>query len=229
MQIEKIDSFSSFCSALRKAGFSMGGSNHEGIFSLCSHFSDNIAEHTGDSETDPWKWRIRGITECDDLLYGKFFLNKGGWITKEWLPYFMSVRRGKKSFEEFYYEGLMSSAAKRVYELIANTPNLSLQEIKIMGGFNKDEKYEFEAALTALQMKMFITISGEKFKLSKEGKPYGWPVTTFCRIEDFWGEDILALSKKLEAEEAANKIKARILSLNPQATSKAIDKFLFRS
>ncbi|MDT8717670.1 hypothetical protein IAI10_13440 [Clostridium sp. 19966] len=226
MHFEKIDSFPSFCHALREAGFSMGGSNDEGIFSLSTYFSDNLVSHTGNNETDPWKWRIRGVTECDDLLYGKFFFNKGGWITKEWLPYFMAVRRGKKSFDELYYEGLVNNTAKKVYDLISDTPNLSLQEIKIMGNFDKNQKYEFESALNTLQMKMFITISGEKFKLSKEGKPYGWPVTTFSKIEDFWGEGILDLSCTLKAEEAVDKIKTQILALNPDAESKLINKFI---
>ncbi|OPJ63811.1 hypothetical protein CLORY_09950 [Clostridium oryzae] len=204
----------------------MSGSNGEGIFSLSTYFSENIIAHTGDKETDPWEWRIRGITECDDLLYGKLFFNKGGWITKKWLPYFMSVRRAKQTFDEMYYGGLVNNTAKRIYHLICDTPNLSLQEIKNMGGFDKSQKYEFDAALNMLQMKMFVTISGEKYKLSKDGKQYGWPVTTFCRIEDFWGEEVFDLSCSIGFQEAVDKITEQILVLNPKAESKAISKFI---
>ncbi|OPJ64798.1 AlkZ-related protein [Clostridium oryzae] len=73
MQMQKIDFFDSFCDSLRQAGFSIGGSNDEGIFSLSTYFSDNIIAYTGNRETDPWEWRMRGITECNDLLYGKLF------------------------------------------------------------------------------------------------------------------------------------------------------------
>lgn len=225
MRIEKIYSFNSFCGALREAGFSMGGSNDEGIFSLSNYFSDNIVVHTGDRETDPWEWRIRGITECDDLAYGKFFFNKGGWITKEWFPYFMSIRRGNETLIEMYHEGLVSNTAKRIYDLISSTPDLSLQEIKATVGCNKNEKSEFDASLTMLQMKMFITISGEKFKLSKDGKPYGWPVTTFRTIEDFFGEEIFDLSCTIEQQEAIERIIEQILLLNPNAETKTISKF----
>lgn len=47
----------------------MGGNNDEGIFFLSTYFSDNLISHTGNAETDPWEWRIRGINECNDLAY----------------------------------------------------------------------------------------------------------------------------------------------------------------
>lgn len=226
MKIHKIDSFTSFCTALRETGFSLGGSNDEGIFSLCAYFSDNVVWHTGSKETDPWEWRMRGITECDDLLYGKLFFNKGGWITKEWLPYFMAIRKEHKSFEEIYNHGLISNTAKKIYDLICDTPDLSLQEIKAILKCDKSQKSEFETALTMLQMKMFITISGEKYKLSKEGKQYGWPVTTFCRIEDFFEDEIFDLSCEIGHQEAVDRITEQILVLNPKADLKAIRKFI---
>lgn len=226
MQIQKIDSFSSFCVALREAGFSMGGSNDEGIFSLCAYFSDNIVVHTGNKETDPWEWRIRGITECDDLLYSKLFFNKGGWITKEWIPYFMAVRREHKAFDEMYSDGLINNTAKRIYGLICDTPHLSVQEIKNAIKCDKSQNYEIETALTMLQMKMFITISGEKYKISKQGKQYGWPVTTFCRIEDFFGEEIFDLHCAISKQEASDRITDQILILNRKADKKVISKFI---
>jgi hypothetical protein len=226
MQIQKIDSFHIFCEELRKAGFSMGGNNDEGVFSLSNYFMDNIVEHTGDPGTDPWQWRMRGITECDDLAYSKLFFNKGGWITKEWYPYFMSIRREHKTFDEMYEDGLISYTAKRIYEIVCSTPDLPLHEIKMMAGCGKNQKSEFETALIMLQMKMFITISGEKYKLSKDGKEYGWPVTTFSTVEDFFGEEIFDMSCSISCQEAVDKISERIYALNPHAGIKAAMKFM---
>lgn len=226
MQVQKINSFSSFCTVLREIGFSMGGSNDEGIFSLCSYFSDNLVSHTGNKETDPWEWRIRAITEYNDLAYSKLFFNKGGWITKEWYPYFMAIRREHKTFSEMYNDGLISTTAKIIYDLISDTPNLSLHEIKGMIGCYKSEKSEFEASITMLQMKMLITISGEKLKLSKVGKEYGWPVTTFCTIEDYFGKEIFDLSCGIDQQEAVERITEQILILNPNVDTKIIPKFI---
>lgn len=226
MKLQKIDSFYTFCEALREVGFSMGGSNDEGVFSLSNYFSDNIVVHTGDKETDPWEWRIRGITECDDLAYGKLFFNKGGWITKEWFPYFMSIRRGNKTLIEMYYDGLISITAKKIYDLISNTPDLSLQEIKATAGCDKSQKPEFDASITMLQMKMFITISGEKYKTDRDGKKYGWPVTTFRTTEDFFGEEIFDLSCGIDKQEAIERITQQISILNPNVNTKMIPKFI---
>lgn len=226
MQIQKIDTFPSFCTALREAGFSMGGSNDEGIFSLCTYFSENLVSHTGNAETDPWEWRIRGITECNDLAYSKLFFNKGGWITKEWFPYFMAVRREHKTLTKMYSDGLISHAAKRIYDVIRDSPDIAFHEIKMMVNCDKSQTYKFEAALTMLQMKMFILISGQKCKLSKEGKEYGWPVTTFCTTENFFGEEIFDLSCEIGQDEAIERITEQILFLNPNADHRVIPKFI---
>jgi hypothetical protein len=204
----------------------MGGSNSEGIFSICDYFSDNLVMHTGNPENDPWEWRIRGVTECDDLAYGKLFFNKGGWITKEWFPYFMSIRRDRKTMAEMYLEGLISKLAKRIYDLIHDTPDLSLHEIKLLDDCCKSQSSKLEAALTLLQMKMLITISGQKYKISRDGKEYGWPVTTFCTTENFFGDEIFSISCEIEKQDAINKITEQILILNPNAVTKAIPKFI---
>ncbi|WDV45892.1 hypothetical protein PV797_20750 [Clostridiaceae bacterium M8S5] len=226
MQINNITCFNDFCSELRKAGFSLGGSIDEGIFALSSYYGDNIESHTDDEETDPWKWRIRSIMECGDIAYGKLFFNKGGWITKEWYPYFLAVRRGGESFDKCYGDGKISNIAKKVYKIICSNPNIALHEIK--SHFNKDESKKLSTALTTLQMKMFITISGQKYKISKEGREYGWPVTTFVRVEEFFEEEVFTKANNINESEAIDKIKKRILELNSKAQEKVIKKFLYK-
>ena len=45
-----------------------------------------------DSEHDPWEWR-EIIARRGDVAYGKFFDKKAGFISKEWMPYFVNYRR----------------------------------------------------------------------------------------------------------------------------------------
>jgi hypothetical protein len=164
--------------------------------------------------------------ECEDIAYGKLFLNKGGWITSEWYPYFLTVRRGHKTFVEMYYDGLISSTAKKIYECIQRTPHIPLNEIQLSVGYEKEDKSIFESALTMLQMKMFITISGQKYKISQEGKEYGWPAITYCTVEDFFEEDVFDISCQITTQKAVATITERILDLNPEANRKAINKFI---
>lgn len=226
MIINRITSFSTFIDALRKAGFTMAGDNGEGIFTLAEYYSDVIESHTDQPETDPWAWRMRSLKEYDDIFYSKLFFNKGGYITGEWYPYFYVIRRQHQSFEQLYEAGHISYDSKQVYEIIKNQPNIALHEIKSALSSDESSKSKIEMAITMLQMKLFITISGEKYKLSKEGNPYGWPVTTFALVDDYVRPDIISASNSIRLEEAVEKITSRIFELNPHATDKKIKGFL---
>lgn len=221
-----ITNYQTFIDNLRIAGFSMSGGNNEGIFTLADYYSEGIVEHTGEVQTDPWAWRMLSIRENKDLFYGKIFLNKGGFITANWYPYLYVIRRNHKEFEQFYEDGHMSYESKRVYELVKQHPHIALHEITSEISDDKSSKARAEAAITQLQMKLFISISGEKSKLSKEGKPFGWPVTTFVCVDEFVDPQILEKAKAISLDEAVEKMTERILELNPKATSKAIKKFL---
>lgn len=94
--MREINHFNDFIQELRSVGFTIGGENGEGVFTLSDAFGESIAWHTEDPETDPWEWRIRVLDEYTDIAYGKLFFRKSGYITKEWYPYFLAVRRGKK-------------------------------------------------------------------------------------------------------------------------------------
>lgn len=222
----KITNFQTFIDNLRIAGFSMSGSNSEGIFTLADLYSEGIVEHTGEVDTDPWAWRMLSIKENRDLFYGKIFLNKGGFITAEWYPYLYVIRRKHVDFEQFYNDGHMSYEGKRVYELIKEHPHIALHEITTEISEDKATKSRVEAAITQLQMKLFISLSGEKYKISKDGNPFGWPVTTFACVDDFIDPSILVKARGISYDEAVAKMTEKILSLNPEATTKAIKRFL---
>ena len=53
-----------------------------------------VAEYwwSDDPVRDPWRWRI-AIAKKHDVLYGKFFAKKAGFISQKWLPVFANYRR----------------------------------------------------------------------------------------------------------------------------------------
>lgn len=229
----EITNYSDFVSELLKAGFSVAsGGNDEGVFGLLKFGWDNqplgspIRWHTGDPETDPWEWRMRVLDERIDIAYSKIFFKKAGYITKEWYPYFLAVRRGSKQFADEYADGKISSFAKRIYDVIAEHGSLPLHGIKQLAGFGKDDKSKFDAALTELQMKLYLTMCGKQQKLSQKGEEYGWSSTVFCTTESFFGEEVFKQAAELTPEEAAEKITERVYSLNPFANEKKIAKFI---
>ena len=224
-----VNSFNEFCEKLIESGFSMGGGNAKGIYAIVSFDWKNpipgcpIAWHTGDPETDPWEWRMRVLEERNDIAYGKVFFGAGGYITREWYPYFLAVRRRGFTFDEWYYEGKAGLMEKWIYEAIEENGHMALHDLKRACGITKETSGQFERALTGLQKNLFITMCGRAQKVSASGKPFGWNSTVFTTVENFWGED---LTEDITAEEAYEEIRERILLLNPEAKEKDIKKFI---
>jgi hypothetical protein len=192
-----IRNYSDFCTELLKKGFSQFGGSRDSVIHLIQYGwgaepvgSEYLNWHSGNLDTDPWEWRIRVLTERNDIAYSKVFFRKAGYITKEWYPYFLAVRRGQQSFDDAYADGTISSAAKRLYEVLREYGKLPVHIIKSIGEFGTSEKSKFESAVTELQMRLFITMCGEQRKLALTGEEYGWPSAIFCTTERFWGEAV---------------------------------------
>lgn len=230
---KQIKSYDDFVETLLEAGFSMGGGNSEGIYSVIPWnwnqeppYETPVRWHTGLPDTDPWEWRIRVLDQRKDIAYAKVFFKKSGYITKEWIPYFLSVRRGNRTLEEEYEDGVISSQAKRIYKTVSQHGILPVHSIKELAGFGKEEKAQFERGLVELQMKMFLTMCGRQQKRSQKGEEYGWSSTVFCTTERFWGEDVFEEADQIKPEDAIEKISEHILTLNPDAEPKKILKFI---
>jgi len=226
MELNQIHNFNDFYNNLCLAGFSTGGINNEGVFGLSDWYGKEILWHTEESDTDPWEWRIRVLNEKEDVAYGKIFLNKSGYITRQWYPYFLAVRRPHENFYEAYREGRMSSVAKRIMDVIENHKKIALHEIKHEGNFTKEEKSVFDRALCELQMKMFITMCGSKKKQSEMGSEFGWNSTVFCSAENFFGEEVFREAGEMKFREAYETLEEQIFKLNPQAEDKKVKKYI---
>ena len=228
-----IRNYNDFVEALLKAGFSMGGGSDDGIYAVLNWswgeappVDTPVRWHTGDQETDPWEWRIRVLNERNDIVYSKIFFRKSGYITKEWYPYFLAVRRGDTTFNEAYADGTISHFAKRIYTVVNENKMLPVEEIKKLAGFSRGDKSGFDRALTELQMKMYLTVCGTKQKISRTREEYGWPSTVFCPTEHFFGTGVFDKAAEISEEEAIDKIREQILKLNPEAKEKDILKFI---
>lgn len=227
-----VNNFKEFCSRLLKCGFSMAGGNDKGIYAIIPYSWENqdsidssVKWHTGDPETDPWEWRMRVLEERDDIAYSKVFFRTSGYITRDWYPYFFSIRRQGELFEEAYENGTMSQTSKRIYHIISENGPTALHELKAMGDFKREDNASFEKALIELQMRMFITMCGRTQKKNKYGEGYGWNSTVFTTAENFWQERKLKL-EDVNADEAYEKIMQQVLKLNPDADIKKIDRFI---
>ena len=226
--------YEDFISALKEAGFSMSGPNAQGMYSIVNWswnetppYATPVRWHTGNLNTDPWEWRMRVLEERHDIAYSKLFFKKSGYITAEWYPYFLAVRRHGRSFDAMYLDGLLSHDAKLIYDVVKKQGAVPLHTIKIMSGLDgKEHKAKFDHALTELQTHMFITMCARQQKVSQTGKAYGWFSTVFCTAEEFWEDDIFEKAALLKTEDASNAIRAQVLKLTPDANSKTVTRFI---
>lgn len=232
-EIKKVCCYEDFVERLLDSGFSMGGGNSEGIYSVidwdwCQEppYETPVRWHTGERETDPWEWRMRVLEERNDIAYGKLFFRKSGYITKQWYPHFLKVRREGMTFEEKYREGLMSQMARRIYGVFNEQKVLPLHSIKELAGITKEEKSKFDRALVELQSGMFLTMCGRQQKKTRLGEEYGWSSTVFTTVEEFWGSEVIRDADRISRREAVEEITDQILILNPQAQEKKILKFI---
>ena len=72
---------------------------------------------------------------------------------------------------------------------------------------------------------MFITICGRAQKRNQYGEAYGWNSTVFTTVEEFWERRGLKLPD-LAPQDSYDKIRERILKLNPDAAKKKTDTFI---
>jgi len=227
-----IKNYNDFITELFEVGFSGAVfGKDDGVFALLRYGwgaedETGIEWFTGNQDTDPWQWRERVLNERDDIAYAKVFLRKGGYITKEWYPYFLAARRGYKDFEDDYADGIFSHAAKRIYDVVSERGSLPVDEIKRIAGFHRKEKSKFESALNDLQMRLYLTMEGVAYKVSSTGEQYGWGSMVYTTTEHFWGEDLFNRASRINPEEAVDKIYERVRELNPDAQDKKIMKFI---
>jgi hypothetical protein len=226
--------YGDFLQMLLDAGFSLGGGSDEGVYAVVDFGWQHVPPgspivwHTGDPETDPWEWRVRVLNEREDVAYAKCFFKKSGYITQEFYPYFLALRRGGRALRDEYADGLVSQYAKRIYDTILEHGDLPLHELKLLGGFGKEEKSKFDAALTELQMRLYLTICGARRRCNARGEEYGWNTTMFRTTEAFWeGTDVFARAAQLTEAEAYAAVRDRVRKLNPSADEKKVYKFAY--
>lgn len=111
-------------------------------------------------EVDPWEWRAI-IARSGNVAYGKFFDKKAGFISKEWLPYFVNYRRDGYDFDALWDDEKASRRQKKIMDLFAKenaNAEYYSSEVKQKAGFGKDGEKGFEGTITDLQMQMYLCV-----------------------------------------------------------------------
>ncbi|NTV90314.1 MAG: hypothetical protein HGA22_08145 [Clostridiales bacterium] len=157
---------------------------HPGFPSLEAE-TDPHCWHTGDFDSDPWKWKDRAAEERK-LAFGCLLGGHKGFIGKDMYRLFHAVYHPIDDIREIYSDGILPRTVVQLYELFESGSVLSTSDIRKLLSRDKGIPVsKIDAGIIELQTRFFITVCGNKRKISLDGLEYGWPSNTYCRVEDW--------------------------------------------
>ena len=195
----------------------------------------SLEEHTvpeywwcEDPDRDPWIWR-EIIAGSGEVAYGKFFDNKAGFISREWLPYFANFRRDGYDFDALWDDGKASIRQKKIMDLYMDDNSDAeyfSYELKKNAGFGKNKEKGFDGVLTNLQMQTYLCIRDFRRRRNKKGGEYGWSIAVLSRPEHLWGYGHVTSAYREEPAESAKRIAEHVTGIYPAAGKKQIRRVL---
>ena len=179
-------------------------------------------------ERDPWEWRAM-IARSGEVAYGKFFDNKAGFISKEWLPYFANYRRDGYDFDSLWEDGKASRRQKKIMDLFDEEhedAELYSSVIKQQAGFGKDGEKGFDGTITNLQMHTYLCVRDFRQKKNKKGQEYGWAVAVYSTPEHIFGYKTVTAAYDEAPMQSGRRIADHIMDIYPIANAKQIKKVI---
>lgn len=183
---------------------------------------------SGDVERDPWVWR-EIIARQGNIAYGKFFDKKAGFISREWLPYFVNFRRDGYDFDALWDDQKASLRQKKLMDLFTeeNADNeLFSFEMKKLAGFGKGGEKNFDGTVCDLMMSTYLVMRDFARRKNKKGEEYGWNVAKYSTPEHLFGRDYITKAYEETPEISKEKIYSHVRRLFPNAEEKQIKKLL---
>ena len=209
---------------VNEVGFLPLFSNEIEGFSAEEHVSPNFW-WTGDREQDPWEWR-EIIAAEHEVAYGKFFDKKAGFISKEWLPYFVNSRRSGYDFDARWEDGLANRREKTIMdffvaeedgETVFKDTLILSTDLKKQAGFGKGGLKNYPGIMTDLQMQTYLVISDFKRRVNKKGEEYGMAVSIPLPPEKLWGYDAVTSAYSEKPSKSWERLTSRVKELFPHA------------
>ena len=164
-----------------------------------------------------WEWK-GPVIRLSGGAYGKFFKGKAAFISREWYPDFANYRRDGYDFDAAYDDGLASFKEKKIYDALAEEGNLLSKELRRRSAFVGQAKSGYDATLTRLQMRGYITTTDFEYALDGKGNPYGWGIARYATPESHFGADFTDKVYVHTPEQSAQRILDHLEKLLPQAT-----------
>lgn len=181
---------------------------------------------SGNRDEDPWEWR-EIIAASRQVAYGKFFGNKAGFISLEWLPYFVNCRRNGYDFDARYQDGLAGRREKKIMDFFigededGNTvykdQRILSTDLKKMAGFGKGGEKNYPGIVTGLQMQIYLVTADFRRRVNKRGSEYGMPVSIMLPPESVWGYEKVTAAYSEKPGASWDRIQKHVKEMYPAA------------
>ncbi len=176
--------YKDFLDRVEELGFMAFSGIVDGLPSLAGETPAGIW-HTGDAETDPWRWKDIAAEE-KRLAFGCILGGNKGFIAPRLYPVFLAACRPSEHMEERYGNGMLSQTAWELWKLFEERKVLDTSEIRsCMGVTGKKGSSKVDCATVELQKLFQITVAGSRRRIDKKGQPYGWYINVYERVEDW--------------------------------------------
>lgn len=165
-----------------------------------------------------WKWKGPIVSE-GNCMYGKFFANKAGFISREWWPDFCNYRRNQRPAPA---EG---SVEETILHTLREHGSLVARELRTACGLSGPKmRSRFDNYVTRLQMACRIVTEDFVYPKDKYGQRYGWGWSLLTTPEQLYGWEVCRCPHT--PEESLERMLAHFRSFLPEANESQILRLL---
>lgn len=191
-----------------------GWSAEESVDEDCQY----VVNPDGGWDWPVWKWKGSVIQETG-CAYGKFFMNKAGFISQEWWPDFCNYRRAR------YDKIEADSIADTILSTLMLNGSMITRELRAACGFTGPKmRSRFDAYITRLEMQCRIVIEDFVYPTDRHGHEYGWGWALLTTPEKLFDRN--ECQARRSAEESYERMKQHLRLILPHESDKTIEKIL---
>ena len=192
----------------------------------------SIEEHTpperwfSDTLDGPWEWK-GPVLRRSGGTYGKFFMNKAGFISRDWFYDFANYRRDGYDFDARYDDGLAGHRDLLLIQALEKAGPALSKTLKREAGFGgKDGLKGFDTVITRLQMQGYVLTADFEYMTDKLGRPYGWGVCRYATPEQLFGPDFGDRAYRCAPEVSYARLLEHLQKRLPDASEAALRRLL---
>lgn len=172
----------------------------------------------GGWEWQLWKWKGEAVTESG-CAYGKFFLGKAGFVSREWWSDFCNYRRS------LYPEPEEGSIEEAVLATLRERGSMITRELRAACGFTGPKmRSKFDGYVSRLEKACRIVTEDFIYPRDRHGHEYGWGWSLLTTPESLFGKDACHIDRM--PEESHERMVAYFHKILPDASDMFIEDLL---